>query len=211
VDGAWGPLSRGAIQKAVAKWQGYKGRTDGSLAGNGVGTCKAVQNFARYYGNYKGPVDGIPGANTWNGFRDALKSKIPSPYSLYGAIGAYISNNMSRVGPPINNEYSWWHRRAQNTQNGFAIVWTAATGTHFLHGAIGNYIINNISRTGFPLTNEYAVPGGMAQKTQYMTIYWNKSTGAITTEAGPQSPLWQSIANLAKANIGKKGCEINSL
>jgi hypothetical protein len=70
VDGDWGPLSRSAIQKAIARWEGYTGRTDGVYAG--TDTCVYVQRFARDFGKYAGPVDGELGPHSWNGFMEGI-------------------------------------------------------------------------------------------------------------------------------------------
>jgi len=81
IDGSWETRTTAAIQKALAKWQGYNGRTDGSFAGDGVSTCKGVQMFAKTHGGYNGPIDGIPGPGTWSCFLKALEKlpKTPAP------------------------------------------------------------------------------------------------------------------------------------
>lgn len=67
-DGIIGKNTRKAIQRSVRGY-GYLGVIDGKIGKN---TIKAVQRRARALGGYPGPIDGIPGINTWNGFAKSL-------------------------------------------------------------------------------------------------------------------------------------------
>ena len=55
---------QGKILQQVAQKNGYTGPIDGVP---GVNTWKAVQGLLNRYGFYSGPVDGVPGINTWQG------------------------------------------------------------------------------------------------------------------------------------------------
>jgi len=111
VDGKWGQLSISGIQKAVQKWQGYTGRTDGVYAG--TDTCKAVQNFAKNRGGYAGPIDGILGPNSWNGFLNGLPKPQPTPvctwYTPTAAVQQGIQQglrNNSLYSGPLNGAWN---------------------------------------------------------------------------------------------------------
>jgi|GEM_PF-6888743 len=86
VNGTWNQATLSAIQKVVAKWAGYKGSTNGLLVNSGGELCKAVQTFARGYGSYTGPIDGLMGLLTWPGFNNGLKRQI----QIQGASGCVL-------------------------------------------------------------------------------------------------------------------------
>jgi len=190
VDGEWGPLSQGAIQKAVAKWAGYKGRTDGSLAGNGVGTCRAVQKYATACGGYSGPIDGIPGSNTWNGFLAALKRQRTSPYTLTGPIGDYLVARMTWIGCPSGSPTIWADGEYQSTSKNFTVLRATRsgmnTGTNHTHGALRSYLLGYVKYTGFPTGNEYSTKNAQGQTVWrqtfwYQGVEWNEVTGKYST------------------------------
>jgi len=148
---------------------------------------------------------------TTNGF--VVWTAATGAHWIHGAIGNFIAYYGSQTGFPLTEEYDWNGGRAQQVTTGF-VVWTAATGAHWIHGAIGNYIATNGAYTGFPTTEEYAVPGGAAQGVSRLgTLYWNSSTGAITTTP-PAAPATSSIAakaaSLAQTRVGASQATIIS-
>lgn len=69
-NGLWGPLSVKGIQVTI-KNVGYNGGADGAP---GLNTCKFVQEYAKKFGKYVGPVDKVLGPNSWLGFCRGLEA-----------------------------------------------------------------------------------------------------------------------------------------
>ena len=69
VDGVWGANTIKGIQTSI-KGVGYAGAIDGVPGAN---TCRYVQEYARKFGDYKGPIDSILGPNGWAGFALGLE------------------------------------------------------------------------------------------------------------------------------------------
>lgn len=69
VDGVFGKASYMGIQLTIRN-VGYVGPIDGNIQGTG---CRLIQTYARKYGGYTGPVDGILGPNSWAGFARGLR------------------------------------------------------------------------------------------------------------------------------------------
>ncbi len=69
VDGVWGVNTIKGIQTTI-KNVGYTGAVDGVP---GPATCRYVQEYARRFGDYKGPIDSVLGPNGWAGFALGLE------------------------------------------------------------------------------------------------------------------------------------------
>jgi len=160
VDGVWGSLSRSGIQQAVARWQGYQGRTDGSLVGTGVATCAAIQNFGKSLGYYGGPVDGILGPNSWTGFYNALESKKVkpaatsvsiSPAVATVAVGSSVTLKATVLPSGADQSVTWLVDKTNATVSG-GVVTGKSVGQVVVTAKTGN------SKSATATVNVVAVP-----------------------------------------------------
>lgn len=69
IDGIFGPATRKGVQLTI-RGVGYDGPIDGLIAGTG---CGLIQEYAKKYGSYTGPIDKQLGAASWTGFALGLE------------------------------------------------------------------------------------------------------------------------------------------
>lgn len=70
-DGVFGTKTNEGVQLTIRK-VGYTGPIDGHVGAVG---CRLIQEYAKKFGSYKGPVDGVLGENSWIGFALGLERK----------------------------------------------------------------------------------------------------------------------------------------
>lgn len=74
IDGALGYNSWVGVQKRLAYLQFYRVSV---YTGTGdIETWKGLQRYAGYHGHYEGPIDGVPGVNTYKNLAYALNERI---------------------------------------------------------------------------------------------------------------------------------------
>jgi hypothetical protein len=70
-DGKWGDATRKGIQLTLKAGTSYSGKIDGNL--DTALICQKVQEYAKEFGSYVGPVDKKLGENSWIGFAIGLE------------------------------------------------------------------------------------------------------------------------------------------
>jgi hypothetical protein len=120
--------------------------------------------------------------DTANGFTAIWSANTGAPHYLHGAIKDYFRRAyllLEFIGFPINSEYPWAGGYAQDTDKGYTVAWSAATGAHLMNGAIRAYTVSNVSWLGFPASDIYPWNTGYAQDTvNGYTVVWSSNTGS---------------------------------
>ncbi len=109
-------------------------------------------------------------------------------HEVHGAIDekwGQLSWESGLHGYPVTDERATADRvgRYNDFQDG-SIYWTPRTGAHSVHGAIkAKWAAQGWEQgaLGYPTSDEYAVPGGRQSNFQGGSLFWNSSTGAISS------------------------------
>ena len=142
-------------------------------------------NLSRYGYPTRGMISAGAGwyQNTANGYT-VFYSDATGLHWSHGAIGSNIRANLSWYGYPTNNIHDWNQPGgyAQDTYNGFTVVWSGDTGLHYLYGPVRSCILKyadqNAGWLGFPNTNPTQLsPHAWRQNTTKHVIYWFSSIG----------------------------------
>jgi hypothetical protein len=97
-DGIPGPIFYKRMQNWLRITNGYTGPIDGVP---GVNTYAALQRAMRGYG-YTGPIDGVPGTNTWKAVQ-----RLASGYGYTGPVDGVMGPNSWRGFARFLNQDSW--------------------------------------------------------------------------------------------------------
>lgn len=71
-----------------------------------------------------------------------------------------------------------------NEMQGGSIYWTPSTGAHSVQGVIkASWAAQGWERgtLGYPTSDEHSVPGGRQSDFQGGSLFWNSSTGAVSS------------------------------
>ncbi|NMN00831.1 Glycosyl hydrolase family 25 [Bifidobacterium sp. DSM 109958] len=160
-------FTRGAIQSYWAStgwengWLGYPITDEEEVQG---GVKQSFQNGSVFWNATTGDTYAVKG-----GIRDEYES-------LNGANGP--------LGLPTSEEGALNGGASQSFQGG-QIHWSLATGvSRFTRGAIQSYWASTGWENGwlgYPITDEEEVQGGVKQSFQNGSVFWNSTTGEITT------------------------------
>ena len=108
--------------------------------------------------------------------------------SIHGAIkGKWAQSQWESgfLGYPVTDELSTPDGSGRyNEMQGGSIYWTPSTGAHSVQGVIkASWAAQGWERgtLGYPTSDEHSVPGGRQSDFQGGSLFWNSSTGAVSS------------------------------
>ena len=130
------------------------------------------------------------GIGRYNDFQDGSIYWSPSTgaQSIHGAIKAkwaQLQWEAGFLGYPVTDERGTPDGIGRyNHLQGGSVYWSPATGAHEVHGAIGDaWAVQGweTGTLGYPTSDEYPVPGGRRSDFSGGSLFWDATTGMVTS------------------------------